>query len=242
MCIKGVNLITFDATNTLLRFRIHPWQYYSIVARDYGFKGSENDLKPRLLENYKAVWNEYPNFGKGLISWEDWWSHVVKRTFKGQLPKSADVNRLCDKLINDFKTTKCWRLADGADKILNMLRNQGISLGVISNFDPRLVEILQNMQIYNKFHFVLTSFDIGYPKPNRKMFDRASIACENVHPRACLHIGDDIEKDYKAARSAGWHALLVTNQKLKDNSIVAKHIFVNLDELHDAICNDKVKL
>ncbi|CAH2035760.1 unnamed protein product, partial [Iphiclides podalirius] len=115
------------------------------------------------------MWEKYPNFGRNTISWESWWNQVVKKTFDGHLPKNADINSLASELISDFKTTKCWKLAE-----------------------------------------------VGHTKPDREIFDHALKVHMNACPAECLHIGDDLEKDFRGARAAGWHALLVTNKEYKD--------------------------
>lgn len=241
MSLKGIRLVTFDATNTLLRFKIHPWQYYANIGRNYGFEGSINDLKPRLLQSYNMMWNKHPNFGKTTISWESWWTQVVQKTFDGHLPKKADINSLAVDLINDFKTTKCWYLADGANEILSILKNRGITIGVISNFDPRLTEILHNVNIYDKIDFIVTSFEIGYTKPDREIFDHALKILVNISPKECLHIGDDLQNDYKAARDAGWNALLVTNKISNfDYHVDKEYCFNNLKEIHDVILENRI--
>ncbi|XP_068619999.1 rhythmically expressed gene 2 protein-like [Battus philenor] len=242
MTLQSIRLVTFDATNTLLRFKVHPWQYYTTVGRDYGFVGTGNDLKPRLLDSYKEMWNKYPNFGKNIISWEDWWGQVIKKTFNGQLPKTADIDCLASKLINDFRTTKCWCLAEGGDDLLNIFKNRGISLGVISNFDPRLIEVLHNVNIYNKFDFVLNSFDIGVAKPDRKIFEYAlTILSKDIIPEECIHIGDDVEKDYLAARAAGWNGILISKNTCSEN-VKMEHIYCSLNDLYKAISENKLRL
>lgn len=247
MSLRCIRLVTFDATNTLLKFKVQPWEYYTILGRDYGFEGSNEEIKSRLLDNYKLMWKKYPNFGKDSMKWEDWWRQVVKKTFDGQLPSNANVEGLATQLINDYKTTKCWHLTDGSHEVLNYLRNYGAFLGVISNFDPRLVEILHNVKIDYKLDFIYNSFDIGFAKPDRKIFDHVLMKDipgkpKNLLPKNCLHIGDDVEKDYKAAKAAGWNALLISKNKNLQDCIPKDHIFPNLIDLRLAISNNKLNV
>lgn len=243
MSLNRIKLVTFDVTNTLLKFKLPAWQYYAMIARDHGFKGTEKEVKSKFENSFKAMWQKHPNFGKHTIEWEDWWRKVVKMTLKDHLPANADLDCIANKLINEFRTDRCWRIAYGGDKLIYQLRKLGISVGVISNFDPRLNDILQNVSLHNNFDFIITSYEIGYSKPDERIFKSAIEKCRApVLPSEALHIGDDVKKDYEGARGAGWHALLV-NEKLKASDKPSQdHVFKNLEDLNTTIEQRKLIL
>lgn len=241
--MQGIKLVTFDATNTLLKFRIPPWQYYGLVARDYGFTGSDDGLKYRMMESFKFMNEQHPNFGQSDVTWRNWWLQVVELTFKDQLPPSVDINKIAMKLIDEFRTTKCWTVAYGSPKLLKLLKKKGITLGVISNFDPRLNDILRNVNLRDLFDFVLTSYEVGFSKPDARIFERALKYCKTpTEPSQSIHIGDDLEKDYKAAREAGWHALLVTPKVKPDKPSAKDHVFTSIESLYETVQQNAVKL
>lgn len=238
MNLHGIKLVTFDATNTLLRFRMLPYDYYALVARSHGFKGTGVDIKNQFLRSYRELTKRHPNFGRDSISWERWWTSIIEMTFEGHLPEHAKVDAISKQLIADFKTPTCWQVADGGVECINLLKKCGKVVGVISNFDPRLHNILTNLSINSCFEFVLTSYEAGVCKPDTKIFALAQAQYgSNILPRECLHIGDDLEKDYNGARNAGWQALLVT-----DKSIKCVSSYSSLNELYKAIGSNKDKL
>lgn len=60
---------------------------------------------------------------------------------------------------------------------------------------------------------VITSYEAGEEKPNRLIFDVARRQAGLLLPKDvsmdslwCVHVGDDYEKDYVAARDAGWQS------------------------------------
>lgn len=237
MTLHGIKLVTFDATNTLLRFRMLPYDYYAVVARSHGFKGTGVDIKNQFLCSYKELTKQHPNFGKDSISWERWWTRLIEMTFQGHLTEHAKVE-VSKQLIADFKTPTCWQVADGGVELVNLLKKCGTVVGVISNFDPRLHQILTNLSINKCFKFVLTSYEAGVCKPDGKIFTIAQAQYgSNILPRECLHIGDDLEKDYNAARATGWHALLVTSKSIK-----CVNSYSSLNELYKAIESNTVQL
>lgn len=242
--MQSIKLVTFDATNTLLKFRTPPWHHYTMVARDYGFKGTPDEVRKKLLDSYSLMWKKYPNFGKSQVSWDHWWREVVKKTFDGQLPGEKNVNIIANQLIEEFKTKKCWYLDDGGRNLLKILEKRGLQLGIISNFDPRLNDILNNLEIAEKFNFVVTSYETGFSKPDTRIFDCAlEKAGRVVGPLEALHIGDDVKKDYLGAKAAGWHALLVTSNKESiEKPPALNHVFNNLQDVCVAIENEQLAL
>ncbi|CAH2103244.1 unnamed protein product [Euphydryas editha] len=243
MPLTGIKLVTFDVTNTLLKFRKAPWDYYANVAKKSGFNGNGISIKNKLLNNYSIMTKQYPNFGKDSISWQQWWSKIIEMTFQGELPTDANISMISNKLIDDYKTPICWKLADGSEDLIRLLSQSNISIGVISNFDPRLHEILLNLNINKYFEFILTSYEVGFCKPDKRIFEIAQAKCKHYNkPLECLHIGDDISKDYEGAKKAGWHALLVTNKLNSIKPQVLSNSFSNLKDLCSSIENKKLNL
>src|SRR6266566_3277447 len=75
-------------------------------------------------------------------------------------------------------------------------------LAVISNFDGRLRFILGQLGISKYFAHIFISSEIGADKPDPEIFRRA-VKFIGVRPNEVLHVGDDSERDWKAAAEAG---------------------------------------
>ncbi|XP_038216850.1 rhythmically expressed gene 2 protein-like [Zerene cesonia] len=238
-----IKLITFDATNTLLKFCTTPWEYYSKVASENGYKVSEDVIKDQFYKSYRVFSQEYPNFGRETIHWDNWWRRIVHATFNDQIRDTAAINRIATALIEDYKTPKCWCHAKGSLELLRYLKKHGVTLGVISNFDPRLHEILHKMCVHSYFKFVLTSYEAGYSKPDRRIFESAvKLSSAPVLPHECLHIGDDFKKDFEGAKGAGWHGILVRDNKSSLEQLNPKYQCLNLIELKGRFHSEKMFL
>lgn len=243
MSLAKIKLVTFDVTNTLLKFKVPAWQYYAMVAQDHGFKGTEEEVKTKFKTSFKQMWEQHPNFGKKSIEWEEWWTRVVSMTLKDHLPSNANLDIIAHKLIEEFRTDRCWQCVHGGHQLIEHFRTLGIPVGVISNFDPRLNDILQNVSLHKYFNFIVTSYETGYSKPDKRIFKTAIERCASaVTPSEALHIGDDVVKDYEGARAAGWHALLVNPKLKKQSNALQEHIFRSLEELSKAVEHRNLKL
>ncbi|GMP97753.1 hypothetical protein CsSME_00045892 [Camellia sinensis var. sinensis] len=92
--------------------------------------------------------------------------------------------------------SEAWHLCDpDAEKVFKTLRNAGVKLAVVSNFDTRL----------RPFDAVAVSAEVAAEKPNPTIFIKA---CEllGVKPEDAVHVGDDRRNDIWSARDAGCDA------------------------------------
>lgn len=214
-----IKLVTFDVTHTLLRFTLLPSQYYAEVASRHGVHSLKNpEVQKQVDENYmigyKAMSKEHPNFGRDSgITWSDWWREVIMKTLGKHLDglDKETVRAIGTELLEDFKTADRWAPHDGSLDLLNYLKSKKIKIGVISNFDPRLTDVLKSTKLLSYFDFVVTSYDVGKTKPDPLIFQEAlkRSGLDRLTLGEALHIGDDLKKDFHGATNAGWQAVLI---------------------------------
>ena len=145
-----------------------------------------------------------------------------------------------------------------------------IVVGIVTNSDDRVLSILPSLslptshrrvsrgvgqdasiiKIDNAFDFVVTSYDTGAAKPDRRIFDAAKICAalpenEKDVEHIYLHVGDDPVEDYHAATDAGWKAACVggygrnLDQRPDDKSLL---FLENLHALNSYIVNEILEL
>ena len=85
-------------------------------------------------------------------------------------------------------------------------------LAVISNFDGRLRMILEQLGISKFFRHVFISSEIGADKPDPEIYQRA-LKFLDLPANQALHVGDDPERDWKAASAAGLSIVQLDRQK-----------------------------
>jgi hypothetical protein len=98
--------------------------------------------------------------------------------------------------------------------------------------DPKRVGTSsQSSTLPSRWHdidFVVQSYDVGYEKPDRRVFDAAMALLseklvdegkgESADDFEKLYLGDDLENDYLGARAAGWDAALIDRKSLVNKS------------------------
>ncbi|KAF5938281.1 hypothetical protein HYC85_025787 [Camellia sinensis] len=113
-----------------------------------------------------------------------------------------------EELYNYYTTEKACHLCDpDAEKVFKNLRNAGVKLAVLSNFDTRLRSVLRALECDYGFDVVAVSAEVEAEKPNPTIFIKA---CEllGVKPEDAVHVGDDRRNDMWGARDVGCNAWL----------------------------------
>jgi len=197
-----LKVITFDAGNTLIRL-CHPvGATYAAVAKRFGA-----DLNPADLERgFRTAWKTVPRLpdapGPRPDDGRSWWRDVVLRTFEVAGAKVESFDPFFDAVYREFALSGIWRLEPGAGELLKDLRPAGYRLGVISNFDLRLYDILKHLDVLNAFEHIVISSQVGADKPSPRIFEEA-LKRFGVEPVELLHVGDDEAADGAGASALG---------------------------------------
>lgn len=241
--LKKFRLITFDATDTVVRFSKPPSVQYKETAEHYGISTlNEEKLMTSFKPCFRELAQQYPNFGSGSnIDWKDWWTQLVTNVLNRSSDKALDqeiVTEIAKCLVDMYATPACWTKIDGAEEIVDKIQSSRKCVGLISNTDPRIKHVLRNMGL-RQFQFMLTSYEVGYMKPHREIFDAALVKSELIRLQAdeALHIGNSYELDVLGAQKAGWTAVLIQNDTTKDDLPKDRnfHVFKSLKEFLDTL-------
>ncbi len=94
---------------------------------------------------------------------------------------------------------------------LGELRERGLTLVVASNWDCSLPDWLEPAGVTELVDGVVTSAEVGAPKPSPRVFERA-LAIAGAAPSEALHVGDKVDNDVEGAAAAGVRAVLVQRE------------------------------
>ena len=104
---------------------------------------------------------------------------------------------------------------------LTELREAGVSLLCVSNWDCSLPQVLHAVGLAPLLDGVVTSAQAGARKPSPAIFARA-LALAKCAPERALHVGDTPEEDREGAAAAGVQAVLIDRDTGADVSSLAE--------------------
>jgi len=214
--MEVIRAILFDAAGTLFYLTKTVGDHYAYVGRDVGL-----DLDPQKLESaFHTAWKQMPrrpaSDGPRENDDKGWWRELVGHVLHQVAPWLSEFDRdnFFEIAYEHFAEPGVWELYPEVSGVLQELTPQ-FQLAVISNFDGRLRFILQHLGISKHFAHVFISSELGADKPDAEIFRRA-LTTMHLKGDEVLHVGDDPERDWKAAEEAG---LLVFQLNRPKNSL-----------------------
>lgn len=202
-----IGAVVFDAVGTLIHPEPSAVEVYEAVGRAHGSRITTEEIKARFRAAF-AIEEAFDRERYGLRTSEsrevERWRNIVAHVLSDVDNRSACF----EELYQHFAKPKAWRCAPQADRILEDLAQQGLQLGLASNYDRRLHAVLAGLSELRRLKHIVISSEVGWRKPALPFFE---IVCAHVGlpPGQVLFVGDDPINDYEGARTAGLGALLV---------------------------------
>ncbi len=194
--------ILLDAVGTL----IHPvepvGETYARIARSYGI---ERDAIA-LDQQFTAV---FPSLPKVIYrthtpaQWDfaekEWWCDLVRAVFEEEF---TDFDLFFEEVWQYYAAPQAWSLYSEVSQVLEQWQKQELQLAVVSNFDKRLIHVLEGLKLDHFFRSIIHSSLAGAAKPDAKIFT----TCLNqlgMKAHEVLHVGDSWQDDVMGALGAG---------------------------------------
>lgn len=204
---KQPKVIFLDAMGTLFDLKTSVGEIYQDFAGKYGVEVNSKQIQQAFIKSFKSA----PPLAFSpkeltIIKQQEfnWWKQVVETTFQ-QLTvrkKFTDFDAFFSEVYFYFETIEPWYVFPDTIDSLRRWRDRGIELGVISNFDSRLIKVLNLLELDQFFTSTTISSIAGFAKPEANIFQIA-LAKHDITCKAALHIGDNPVEDYEGAIKAG---------------------------------------
>lgn len=210
----SVDVVFFDADGTLFQVRGSVGEIYSAAARRYGVILAAEELEREFREAFRIQSKSLlrPRESSSLESERTWWLEIVKAVFSQRMSVEVFGNYF-DEVFEFFRSAEAWELFSDTEAGLRNLHSRKFRLGIISNFDSRLYDLLANLRIEHFFEHVTLSWNVGAAKPEPAIFRRALETMGAPSTRA-IHVGDSLRDDVEGARQAGLRAVLLDRRGL----------------------------
>jgi putative hydrolase of the HAD superfamily len=198
-----IKAIFFDAAGTLFHLPLGVGYHYALVGEDIGLKLDAAQLDRAFVQAWNSMPKRAPIHGPRENDDKDWWHDLVDLVLGQVVPSLSELDRdnFFEIAYDHFAEAGVWELYPEVLDVLDKLHPQ-FQLAVISNFDGRLRMILQQLGISKFFRHVFVSSELGADKPDPEIFRRA-LGVVDLPSDQVVHVGDDPERDWKAASAAG---------------------------------------
>jgi len=205
-------VIFFDAMGTLFDLKYSVGEIYQQLALKYSVQTDAKRLNKAFIDCYKAApplaFSEQQLTLTSITQQEFlWWKNVVKKTFE-QVESSksfSDFTVFFEELYAYFTIQEPWYIYPDVIPCLNSWQQQGIELGIISNFDTRLNLILKALDLERFFTSITISSVAGFAKPDQNIF-KIALNKHGFMAQQAWHIGDNQSCDYLGAKNVGINA------------------------------------
>ena len=227
-----IRAVLFDAVGTLMR----PTPSATAVYAAAGMRHGSTLDKKVVAARFKHAFARQESLDRDLhgdrtseARERDRWEAIVAEVF----PCIVEGTTLFEELWRHFGLPESWTLFDDVAETWRALGDSGLTLGVASNFDARLLRICAELHPLADCQQVFVSSLVGWRKPNREFFTAIERTLM-LPPEQLLLVGDDLANDYAGARAAGWHAVLVDRSaevESQSGHVPREHRITTLAEL-----------
>ncbi|MCC7104600.1 MAG: HAD-IA family hydrolase, partial [Chloroflexi bacterium] len=198
MAFAVPSLVLFDVGSTLVDPHPSARDLILRVLREHGFQPTSADLERVEPVAFQAVRDRLPFYRYGQEESQAFWDAFYEALLSELGVDSAPVLRAA--LYAEFQRIENWRLYPDAVPVLRELRERGFRLGVVSNWEEWLEELLLALEVHALFDVIVASGPFGRAKPHPTIFQQA-LAITGTAPERAVHIGDSPRDDVAGARA-----------------------------------------
>ena len=213
-----VKAVFFDFYNTLVRFWPPLDEIQQASCKELGLTVT----KPGIRQGY-VIADEFMNEENAKEPLADrpqeeqdgFFAEYERRILKGA---GVDVSlRLARQVWQiAIQVPKEFVLFDDVLPALDLLKNRGIILGVISNLRRDMDELCTHLGLAPYLNFSLTSAEAGAEKPDESIF-LAALQRAKVSPAEAVHVGDQFQSDVQGAKAVGIIPVLLDREGWHQN-------------------------
>ena len=200
-----VECVLFDAGDTLLAPAPSFQGRFVAVAAAHGLPLEEAAVDAAIADAVRAA--TWPSDWTDPATQREVWVGYYRQVLAG-LGHDDERLQLAEALFAAFSDPAGYQIFDDVRPALEELAGRGVKLGVVSNFEPWLEDVLALQEVDHLFAAVAISGKLGVAKPDPAIFHWA-LQEVGADPAATVHVGDQPVNDVAAARAVGLTPVLI---------------------------------
>lgn len=211
----SLQAVFFDVGGTLVRPRLPMAEVVVRSARAAGVRispGGEAAIT-RRLESELAV---RPRPGDAFTyppqRSRERWMGVYRASLTG-VCSSDEAEQIAGNAWMQLSSPAGYELFPDALPTLHTLSAAGLVLGVVSNWEAWLPDLLDHLGISDAFECVVASSDVHAEKPEAAIF-AAGLRAVELEPNQVVHVGDSATDDVTGAIGTGMRAVFLDRSKM----------------------------
>lgn len=219
-----IRAVTFDAVGTLVALREPVGDTYARVAGRHGIAALPASVDIAFRQAFRSAPPlAFPGASPDALPAREraWWRAVVGPAL-GVADGDPRLGPCVDALFAHYASPDAWTVYDDVAPALERLRDRGLGLGVVSNFDGRLPGILAGLGLRDRFDTIVWSSMAGAAKPAPEIFELAARRL-GIDVVEISHVGDDLAADVAGARAAGAGAIHLDRSGTSPDAIATLH-------------------
>ena len=205
-----ITAVFFDLYGTLAGFQPDRFQIQSRACAEFGI-----DVTPAgilrgyaLADAFMAEQNAaLPVRLLGRDARDEFFAEYERRVLAG-CGVEVSVNRAGEIWKAVRRVPYQMERYDDVLPAMDLLKQLGLVLGLISNMNAPAWELADNMGLSSYLDLAVTSGEVGSEKPHSPIFHEA-LRRANVEPGDAVHVGDQLTSDVEGASNVGINPVLL---------------------------------
>lgn len=217
-------IAVFDAFGTVVKPVHGVVDTYHEFGTRFGSRLSREEIKSRFEHARSEIFgvgvnpDDDPKLPSNDFRERDMWARLISTVFIDV----SETDSLFVELWDFFADPKNWTAYEDVEACFRSLLDTGFLIGIASNFDSRLLPIVDSLGLLHAVNWTYCSSQVGFRKPDRRFYEAIATSVEssldNDVSTSLIMIGDDINNDVIAPRRLGWDAYHLDRMGTVDGS------------------------
>ncbi len=209
--MNSIKAVFFDVGATLLTPAANEGTTFTHIAQQLGVAIDPKEVArnvPLMYGLYEQLYEQDDSFWSDDVRARAIWIEMYEY-MASLLDIPPDMRRaLAEEVYLYYFSPGAWKLFDDVLPTLDFLRERGIRMALISNWDSSLSPIIEGLNMAQYFETIVASAVVRLHKPMPEIFN-LTLDRLGLDANEALHVGDHVSADALGAAAVGITPILL---------------------------------